>query len=95
MFELTTLMAVIHKARVVEKNKAKYKKKQPQQALWSQFIGKKPSYTSPSVRNYGQGSCSRSKKQALVKQSFLPSLTKDGSEDEGDKPKVECRTCFG
>ena len=67
MFELTTLTVVVHKVRVVESTKVECKKQQQQQAPQSQFLGKRPSYTSPYVRSFGHGASSKGKKPKYVK----------------------------
>ena len=64
LFELNTLSAVVSKARIMEKNQSDCKRPQVQRP---QFLGKRPSYSSPSVRSYGQSSGPQSKKQKFFR----------------------------
>ena len=93
MFELKTLSAVVHKARLVERNKLECR--QQSQASRPQYLGKRPAYTSPSTRSYGQSITPKGKKQATGKAftSFTPS--KEGSQGDANEPKVECKVCYG
>ena len=59
MFELTTLVAMVHKTRVIKRNKLECKKKTPAK---SQYLGKRPAFSSPSTQSYGQSSGYKGKK---------------------------------
>ena len=49
MFELTTLSVAVHKDQVIERNKLEYKKQH--MSSRPQFLGERPSYTSPSTKS--------------------------------------------
>ena len=65
MFELTTLSTAVHKARVVERNKFECKKQTTSSR--PQSLGKRPSYTSPSTKSYGQSPGPKGKKLMYVR----------------------------
>ena len=94
MFKLTTLAAVVHKARVVERNKMECKK---QTLAKSQYLGKRSAFSYPSAQSYEQDSGYKGKKEKYGKKSYVAPSSKEASKksDDGeDEPKVECKTCF-
>ena len=93
MFELTTLSAVIHKAQVVKRNKLECKKQTTSPR--PQFLGKRPSYTSPSTKSFNQSSGPKRKKPMCAKKTPSVPLLKDAPKSDEVEPKVECKVYFG
>ena len=87
MFELDTLAAVMHKAKLVEKSKNDCNTQQAKNTL---TLGKRTTFTSPSARSFGQGSGFKGKKPMTSKQP-TPSSNGKGT-SKVDEPV--CGVCF-
>ena len=56
-----------------------------------QYLGKRPAYTSPSVRGYGQSAGLVDKRQRYEKKPNPPVQVKEASKAEASEPTPKCK----
>ena len=89
--EPNTLSVVVSTARLVENNRSDCKRSQVQRP---QFLGKRPSYSSLSMRSYRQSFGPQSKKQKFFKKPVSIVVVDDAPSEKSESQPMYHR-CYG